>query len=87
MTNRQENFILLMYVLLREVSKSDGSIDLEESNYIYNKNKSIEFNINQVKQYTNKLEKTKIEKPAIIVIEVFLIAVLTVFWQLLTASV
>lgn len=34
MTNRQENFILLMYVLLREVSKSDGSIDLEESNYM-----------------------------------------------------
>ena len=34
MTNRQENFILLMYVLLREVSKSDGNIDLEESNYM-----------------------------------------------------
>ena len=34
MTNRQENFILLMYVIMREVSKSDGKVDLLESNYM-----------------------------------------------------
>ena len=28
MTDRQENFILLMYVLMREVSKSDGKVDV-----------------------------------------------------------
>ena len=33
----------------------------ENNNYIYNKNESIEFNINQAKEYANKLEKTKIK--------------------------
>ena len=46
--------------------------------------------INKTKKIDQKrvveFENIKIEKPAIIVIEVFLIAVLTVFWQFLTAS-
>ena len=44
-----------------EATTNVENVENVESNYIYNNDESIEFNINEAKEYANNLEKTKIK--------------------------